>query len=130
MRGRAAWFLIPSLQPSAPRRLLCTDREVFYAVLQRNTADLLPVVYTPTVGDACLQYGTIFPRAPGLFVSSADRGKVAEIVSHWPEKKVKCVVITDGERILVRGEASGAKGLESFTPYYLPPSTKNPSPLN
>ena len=90
--------------------LLNTDERTFYALLRERTADLLPVLYTPTVGDACLQYGTLTQRPPGLTVSLNDLGSVGKLLASWPRRDVRVAVVTDGERILGLGD-QGANGM-------------------
>ena len=87
-----------------------TDETSFYALLEARTSELLPILYTPNVGDACLQFGTLSPRPPGLYVSLEDRGRVANLVSHWPSNDVRVAVLTDGERILGLGD-QGVNGM-------------------
>ena len=90
--------------------LLNVDERTFYALLRERTADLLPLLYTPTVGDACLQYGTLLQRPPGLTVSLNDLGGVAKLLASWPRRDVRVAVITDGERVLGLGDL-GANGM-------------------
>eukprot|EP01006_Ploeotia_vitrea_P034550 TRINITY_DN65761_c9_g2_i1.p1 TRINITY_DN65761_c9_g2~~TRINITY_DN65761_c9_g2_i1.p1 ORF type:complete len:631 (-),score=380.64 TRINITY_DN65761_c9_g2_i1:40-1884(-) len=90
--------------------LLDRHERLFYRVLMLNLATLMPIVYTPTVGLACQQFGTIYRQAKGLYITSKDRGQVANVMRNWPSSDVRAIVVTDGERILGLGDL-GASGL-------------------
>ena len=80
------------------------NETVFFRVLVDNLEALMPIVYTPTVGRGCQEFGRVFRRPQGLFISHRDAGKVKEVLRNWPIDDVRCIVVTDGERILGLGD--------------------------
>ena len=90
--------------------LLDHNETLFYRTLMSDPARFLPIVYDPTIGEACLKFGHIYRQARGMYLSIARRGKVKDILKNWPEKDVRFICVTDAGRILGLGDL-GANGM-------------------
>src|ERR1035437_7843612 len=103
-------------QPSSFRRysflrdLQDINETLFYALLLRNIQEMLPLVYTPTVGEGCQRFSEIWKKPRGLFLSYPNRDRIDQILNHPSYDSVKCIVVSDGERILGLGD-QGAGGM-------------------
>jgi malate dehydrogenase (oxaloacetate-decarboxylating)(NADP+) len=89
--------------------LLDHNETLFYRTVMSDPARFLPIVYDPTIGEACLKFGHIYRQPRGMYLSMARRGMVKEILKNWPQKDVRFICVTDGGRILGLGDL-GANG--------------------
>ncbi|MFC1489267.1 NAD-dependent malic enzyme [Thermodesulfobacteriota bacterium] len=82
------------------------DRNItlFYKVIEENLEEMMPIIYTPTVGQACQEFSHIFRKTRGLYVAANNKGRIRKILKNWPHKDIRIIVVTDGERILGIGD--------------------------
>lgn len=86
------------------------NETLYHRVLVDHIEEMAPLIYTPTVGQACQEFGARFRRPRGMYFTEEDRGQMAAMVYNWPHKDVHVIVVTDGSRILGLGDL-GANGM-------------------
>src|SRR6516164_4272474 len=100
---------LANLDKDLQKYLLLSDLQarnetLFYAVLMSDPAAFMPLIYTPTVGEACQKFNRHFHAARGMYLPISARRRLPEILGNWPQKDVRFIVVTDGERILGLGD--------------------------
>jgi malate dehydrogenase (oxaloacetate-decarboxylating)(NADP+) len=86
------------------------NERLFYRTVIEHIDRILPLIYTPTVGEACKEFSHITREPKGFFITPDDRGKIRRILANWPQKDIRVIVVTDGQRILGLGDL-GANGM-------------------
>lgn len=86
------------------------NERLFYRVVTDNIEMILPLIYTPTVGEACKMFSHSFTEAKGFYITPSMKGRIHETLDNWPEKDIRVIVVTDGERILGLGDL-GSNGM-------------------
>lgn len=86
------------------RNIQDTNETLFYRLIEDHLEEMMPIIYTPTVGEACQRFSDIYRRHRGVFVSYPDREHIDDILQNINRRNVKVIVITDGERILGLGD--------------------------
>ena len=86
------------------------NERLFYQLLINHIEEVMPLIYTPTVGQACLEFGRLYRRPRGMYLSLNEKGRLKEVMQNWPYTDIHAIVVTDGERILGLGDL-GANGM-------------------
>ena len=103
--------LLPINKYNILKEILATNQTLFYEVLINHIQELAPIVYTPTVGEACSRFDLLYREPMGFYLSAFQhKGRFAEVLQNWPSKNVAIIVVSDGGRILGLGD-QGVNGM-------------------
>ncbi|MEP6792689.1 MAG: NAD-dependent malic enzyme [Saprospiraceae bacterium] len=86
------------------------NERLFFRTVIENIEEIMPLIYTPTVGQACKEFSHIYRHAQGLYITPEDKGDFEKLMDNWPQKDIRVIVVTDGQRILGLGDL-GANGM-------------------
>src|SRR5690606_16524630 len=86
------------------------NERLFFRTVLDHLEEILPIIYTPTVGQACKEFSHIFRHTQGFYINPEDRGSMDKVMQNWPNRDVRVIVVTDGSRILGLGDL-GANGM-------------------
>ena len=86
------------------RNIQDTNETLFYRLVENHITEMMPIIYTPTVGSACEDFSNIYRRGRGLFISYPNRDRIEDMLNNASRQNVKVIVVTDGERILGLGD--------------------------
>src|SRR5262245_42749220 len=86
------------------------NENLFYRVTIDHIKEIMPLIYTPTVGQACKEFSHISREPKGLYITPDDKGEIPKILDNWAERDIRVIVVTDGQRILGLGDL-GANGM-------------------